>query len=299
MAARLIDADASSTELLAPFDEQTGFDVAAGRRRLYELRDAASGDVVGSAVLGAESLDLDVTPEFRGRGFGRSAAEQLLARAGDGPLTAWSHENHPAARALANRFGFAATRTLLHLRLDELRGVDLAAAAGPATIGAFRPGTDDAEWLALNARVFAAHPEQGGVKQSDLDDRMRAPWFRADDFLVARDDTGRMVGYNWLKADGSAARIDSPAGATPPGGGAARIDETAEIYVIGVAPEASARGLGRALMTAGLAHLRERGFRSAELYVEGDNSPAVHLYRSLGFVDESVHVQYSRSFTPR
>jgi mycothiol synthase len=91
-----------------------------------------------------------------------------------------------------------------------------------------------------------------------------------------------MVGYNWLKIEPDA---------EPPAAG--------EIYVIGVAPEASAHGLGRALMTAGLARLRERGCHAAELYVEGDNAPAVHLYRALGFVNAAVHVQYSRQFTPR
>ena len=144
------------------------------------------------------------------------------------------------------------------------------------SISAFRPGVDDGEWLALNARVFAWHPEQGGTTQRDLDDRMAEPWFRADDFLVARNEAGSMTGYCWLKVDGAPAT------------------RVGEIYVVGVAPEASARGLGRALTSAGLARLRERGCTAAELYVEADNTPAVGLYRSLGFADAAVHVQYAR-----
>lgn len=263
---------AASPELLAPFDEQTGFDVAAGRRRLFALRRTQAGTAVGSAVLGRGALDLHVEPEFRARGFGGQAAARLLELAGDEPLGAWSHEDHPAAQALATRFGFARTRELLQLRLPRLDGFE----ARPATaaIGAFRPGADDAEWLALNARVFAWHPEQGAMTAEDLAQRMAEPWFRADDFLVARDASGTMTGYNWLKIEPCA--------------------DEGEIYVIGVAPEEAGKGLGRALMEAGLARLRERGCTAAELFVEGDNERGIRLYRSLGFVDRARHVQYTR-----
>lgn len=266
----LVETDASA-ELLSPFDEQTAFDVAAGSRRLFALRRTQARTVGGSAVLGRGALDLHVAPEFRARGYGADAAAQLLELAGDGPLTAWSHEDHPAARALASRFGFERTRELLQLRVEGLDGFDPPTAA---TIGTFRPGVDDAEWLGLNARVFAWHPEQGGVSAPDLARRMAEPWFDPGDFLVARDDTGLMVGYNWLKVE--------------PG------SDEGEIYVIGVAPENSGQGLGRTLMNAGLARLRQRGCRSATLFVEGGNERGIRLYRSLGFVTAATHVQYSR-----
>jgi mycothiol synthase len=272
-----VGADAGSRALLAPFDEQAGLDVAAGRRDLFALRTPEDG-AVGSAVLGRGELDLHVSPGFRGRGFGGAAARRLLERAGEGPLRAWSHEDHPAARALADRLGFEPVRTLLQLRAP-LTGAERAAAP---RFEPFRVGVDEAEWLALNGRVFAWHPEQGALTAGDLAQRLAEPWFRADDFLVARDAAGAMTGYCWLKVE-----------AGRPG----------EIYVIGVAPEAAGRGLGRALITAGLARLRERGCTAAELYVEADNTAAVGLYRSLGFADESVHVQYARPsrnpFAPR
>jgi mycothiol synthase len=276
-AVELIETDASAgAALLRPFDEQASFDVAAGKRALFAVRRTQGRADVGAAVLGDGALDLFVAPEFRAGGLGHAAAQGLLERAGAGPLTAWSHEDHPAARALAARFGFAAARTLLQLRSALSAPNAERAALATANIGPFRPGVDDAEWLALNARVFAWHPEQGGLTQTDLAQRVAEPWFRAGDFLLARDDAGALIGYCWLKIEGAA-------------GG------TGEIYVIGVAPEAAGRGLGRALMTAGLARLRERGCTAAELYVEADNTSAVRLYRSLGFRDEKVHVQYARA----
>ena len=48
-------------------------------------------------------------------------------------------------------------------------------------------------------------------------------------------------------------------------------------------------------MYAGFARLASRGIRIAALYVESDNAAAVALYRSLGFNDHSVDIQYARA----
>lgn len=258
---------AEGAALLEPFDEQTAFDVRSGARALFAVRITPDGALAGSAVLGQGALDLHIHQELRARGLGKAAAAQLLQRAGSAPLTAWSHDDHPAAAALAADFGFTRSRALLQLRRDGLDGFEAS-----QRFDSFRPGVDDEPWVALNARVFAWHPEQGGITRADLTERMAEPWFDAADFLIARDSSGDIVGYNWLKAE-------------PPLG---------EIYVIGVAPESAGHGLGRSLMTAGLARLHERGCTAAELYVEADNAAAVGLYRALGFSEAAVHVQYAR-----
>jgi len=140
-------------------------------------------------------------------------------------------------------------------------------------VEAFRPGVDDEAWVELNARVFADHPEQGSITIDDLHARMAEPWFDAGDFLVARHDD-RLIAYNWLKIEGP--------------------DEPGEIYVVGVDSAHAGRGLGRTLMQHAFDRLRERGITTAALYVDADNVGAVHLYRSLGFTDHTVDVQYRR-----
>jgi mycothiol synthase len=72
-------------------------------------------------------------------------------------------------------------------------------------------------------------------------------------------------------------------------------DTVGEVYAVGVHPAASGRGLGRLLMEAGLARLRDRRVEAVTLYVEADNLPAVSLYRSLGFTDHTIDVQYART----
>ena len=273
-----VAAAASSVDGYPPFNEQTMLDLEAGRRT--PLLILIDGTAVGAAVLGRGELDLVIAPAHRGHGHGGEALRSILADAPD-ELTAWSHGDHPAARVLANRFRMAAARTLLQLRVSltrELPEPTVPAARPPAAgiaIGEFRPGVDDADWVALNALVFAAHPEQGSLTGDDLAARQTEPWFDPGDFLVARDEaTGAMIGYIWLKIE--------------PG------SPTGEIYVIGVHPDAAGRGLGRTLLLAGLQRLRDRGCTAATLYVEAHNAAAVNLYRSLGFTDFTIDVQYRR-----
>lgn len=256
----------------SPFNDQALIDAETGARSLVFAiappeSPSAAELLVGAALIGHGELEFVVDPEWRGAGIGSSMLREILDNAPP-QLLAWAHGDHPAARALAARYGFDRVRTLLQLRMP----LDPVASAvpRPAGISVFRPGEDEADWIELNARVFATHPEQGRLTVEDLAARQAEPWFDADDFLLARDENGRIIGYNWLKVDG----------------------DHGEIYVLGVGEPG--RGLGRSLMLAGLDRLRERGVTTASLYVEGDNEAAVHLYRSLGFTDYAVDVQYRR-----
>ena len=264
-----------------PFNEQARLDVASGRRSpvlVTALRpDDGAGPVVravGAAILGRGELDFVIDPLFRGMGYGRTALRGLLATA-RGSLTAWSHGDHPAARRLAEQHGFVAQRTLLHLvaPIGPDLGAERRRIPDGFTIDRMRVGTDEEEWVDLNARIFDTHPEQGRLTVDDLRARQAEPWFDADDVLMLRDGSGRLVGYDWLKVD----------------------EGDGEIYVLGVDPALSGRGLGRILLSAGLGRLAERGCTEAGLYVEADNDAAVHLYRSLGFADDTIDVQYRRT----
>lgn len=278
----VVDAAAAADGAVA-FDEQTRLDLAAGRRTPWAARDG-SGATRAAAVLGGGALDLVVAPDARRRGVGRQALSALLEEARGGVLTAWSHGDHPGAHRLAARFGFAAVRSMLGMTAALDAPTPRAAPPRAFSLDRFHPGRDDDEWVALNRRTFAAHPEQGTMTVSDLHDRMAEPWFDADDFLVLRDPDGRMVGYDWLKVAAPDDSADADAGI-----------RAGEVYVLGVDPALSGRGIGRTLLVAGLARLRERGCRTATLYVEGDNEAAVWLYRSAGFAVSSTDVQYRRS----
>ena len=255
-----------------PFNEQSRLDLASGRRSVRLARD--SGTAIAAAAFGNGELDLVVLPDARGRGVGTAMLESLLPDL-EPQVTAWSHGDHPAARALAERHGFDLVRTLLRLRLPSLD--TLPGSPAPADgirIQEFDPETDASDWLALNARAFASHPEQGGMSAGDLAEREAESWFDPADFLVAKDTTGRMLGFHWMKLEPN--------------------EDDGEVYVLGVDPDAAGRGIGKLLLAEGLRRMREKGRSSASLYVEGDNEPALGLYRRFGFVDDAVDVQFRR-----
>jgi mycothiol synthase len=250
-----------------PFSDQSLVDLRTGARELVAI------DEVAAALTNETEAEFVVDPDARGRGLGTQLLETLLSRS-PAELRVWAHGDHPAARALAASHGLTAARELLHLSRELPTFVGLSASnptkVGKSGITTFRVGRDEDAWVALNAVIFASHPEQGSVTRADLTQLESEPWFSADDFLVLRDGDA-MIGYCWLKVEG----------------------DRGEFYVVGVHPDRQGDGLGGRLFDAGLMRMRELGIRIAHLYVEGDNAAALQLYRSRGFERDSIDVQYA------
>lgn len=232
-----------------------------------------SPDGAGFALRHDGALDLAVAPSSRGAGAGGRLAAAACAE--PGPLTAWSHGDHPAAAALAARLGFRRARELWVMRRPSVAPLPPLEVPPGVTVRDFGGQADADAVLAVNAAAFAHHPEQGTMSRADLDERMAEPWFDPAGLLLAVDEDGRLLGFHWTK------RHD---------------DDNGEVYVVGIAPEAQGRGLGKVLTLAGLHHLASRGVAEVHLYVESDNEPAVRLYTGLGFTHEraDTHVQYRR-----
>jgi mycothiol synthase len=231
------------------------------------------------------SAEVVVHPELRGHGIGRLMVEHLQTMSPDGRLRLWAHGHQPAARALAVSMGYASARELWQMRRSlrvELPPLEL---PDGYRLRSFRPGADDAAWLAVNAAAFAHHPEQGHWTAEDLEHRMAEDWFDPAGFLVLDAPDGEMAGFHWTKVHGGAASGSAE------GHGHQAIGE---VYVVAVSPAHQGLGLGRTLTIAGLRHLRSTGLTQAMLYVDADNEAAVRTYTRLGFTRWDVDVQYSR-----
>jgi mycothiol synthase len=124
--------------------------------------------------------------------------------------------------------------------------------------------------IAVNARAFADHPEQGQLTRESFEALRGESWFDQDNLLVLRGDDDRIGGFVWLKV----------------------VDGDGEFYVVGVDPARQRAGEGRALMNAGFARLATSGIHSSHLYVDESNIPALALYTSLGFERIGSDVQY-------
>jgi mycothiol synthase len=234
------------------------------------------------------SAEVVVDPRLRGRRIGRRLVEQAFAESPDNRLRLWSHGGLPAADALARSMGLTSVRRLWQMRRPLTAPLPPVELPDGVRVRTFRPGADDAEWLAVNLRAFADHPEQGRWTLDDLHRRMAEPWFDpAGFFLAVRDGdgagdgdgaAGRIVGFHWTKVHGTGGHGHPPIG---------------EVYVVGVDPSEQGHGLGRTLTLVGLHHLRDLGLREAMLYVDEDNTAAVRTYDGLGFVHTATDVMYS------
>ncbi|GAA2310819.1 mycothiol synthase [Streptomyces violaceusniger] len=239
-----------------------------------------SGELVGYAQLEdtdpveAPAAELVVHPGHRGKGHGRALGVRLLRESGK-RLRIWAHGGHASARHLAQVLGLTLFRELRQMRrpLGSLAELGLPEPAFPegVTVRTFRPGEDDAAWLAANAAAFAHHPEQGSLTQRDLDDRKGEPWFDPEGFFLA-ERGGEIVGFHWTKVHAE--------------------ERLGEVYVVGVRPDAQGGGLGKALTSIGLRHLAAQGLPTAMLYVDADNFAAVAVYERLGFVTHETDLMY-------
>ena len=266
-------AEATAADGVAPLNEESTLAVrhgSAGHRHHW----LADGDtLLGYAVEDGTSGELCVHPDHRRRGLGRRLLDTLLTEAPDVAL--WAHGDLPGAQALARSAGLRVTRELWQMG-RELTGED----AGPPATGedvqvrTFVVGQDEDAWVALNAAAFASHPEQGRMTATDLRLREQEDWFDPTLLWLAHE-PGRpqaLLASMWVKPEG----------------------QDAEIYALGVAPDAQGRGLGGRLTAVALGEMRRRGFRRATLYVEGDNTPAIRTYRRAGFDRSALDVQYAR-----
>jgi mycothiol synthase len=267
LAARARDADG-----VDPLNEASRLALDAGHVGRVHMAVKEGTTVVAAAFAdGLAPVEIVVDPDHRRRGHGTSLLTQLLA-AGEGEF--WAHGDLPAAQALAASKHLEPSRTLLVLRFEMDAAPEPERVPDGVTIRPYGPEDVDAI-VRVNGRAFASHPEQGAMDRADFDRRASSDWFDpAGLFVAVRDPGGRdgeVVGFHWTKVEHG----------------------VGEVYVVGVDPSEQGSGLGTALTVRGLRHLHESGVRTVDLYVEGDNDPALAVYRRLGFTEHARDVLYS------
>ena len=279
---------ARAADGVAPLSENAVLQIQHGsgplaRDLLLTVDDSAVGyahlDGPDAGEDGDMSGELVVDPAHRRRGYGSALVSAVMAGAAGHGIRLWAHGDLPAAAALAKSAGFTRFRALWQLHMPLTAALPAPAWPPGVSVRTFRPGEDEDEWLGVNRRAFAHHPEQGSWTRKDLEVRETEPWFDPAGFFIAERD-GRMAGFHWTKvhpADGD--------GGAPIG----------EVYVVGVDPGQQGGGLGRALTLAGVAHLQRLGLAQVMLYVDESNTAATRMYTALGFRRWHTDVMYRRA----
>jgi len=208
-----------------------------------------------------------------------AALEHLRAHVGahdpSRRVEAWLRGATAADVTTAEAVGFRESGRLLVLGRDTLADVTTTVPALPARIAdgvrlrAFDPTAPD-DGGAVVRLLTRAYPELGGWYAEGFAVLRAAPWFRADDLLLAEstasssDDAtgGRLLALHWMKR---------------------RSERVGEVYNLAVDPDAQGRGLGPLLLDVGLAHLAAAGCREVVLWADAANTRALALYRSRGF----------------
>jgi mycothiol synthase len=232
-------------------------------------------------LVAGPSVEAVVHPQHRGKGLGVLILKEAIKMCGD-RTRIWSHGDLPPAKAIAASLKLERlwSNLLMSKPIGEIQPV-----TSKYPIRTFIPGLDNQAFLALNNKVFADYPDQGGWSEDDLKMRLNESWFDDKGFFVAEDES-ELIGFCWTKIHG--AHTHSHNGSDEDHGHEA----LGEIYVLAVNPDYKGQGIGRDLTITGLNYLKYQGLNNVMLYVGVENKPAFNLYKSLGFNEFGSDVMY-------
>ena len=232
---RSLTASAEQTDGVAPLPEQVLLHLKhPGETDAWHfVARRLAGTKQGSELIGYGFLDksnpdegpvaeIVVAPAARRQGVGGALLDALRMkiRRGEKPARVWAHGALPAAAALAAKRDLKSVRELW-VMARPLEDVPPPAVPDGIRLAAFRPGVDDEAWVAVNARAFAHHPEQGSMTVEDLRERMSEPWFDPEGFFLAWRGP-KLAGFHWTKVHEHSAYGSGPVG---------------EVYVLGLDPD--------------------------------------------------------------
>lgn len=240
-----------------------------------------AGEIIGFVdivpELGIERIIVDcwLRPEHRGKGLGKKLLRFAMSRARELEvrfLHVIVSEDNTVAKNVLSKLGFECVRRFLELRLD-LNKVDRRE-LDRAFYGCRHLREGEEEVLTqIQNRSFAEHWGYNPATLETMAYNIGLSHRSLKDIILACEDD-EVIGYCWTE-------ITS--------GGKGRI------YMIGSDPEYRGRGIGRKLLLAGLANLKNKGANEVWLTVDSENKGACSLYESVGFELQTNYLWYEKS----
>ncbi len=238
-------------------------------------------DVTPELVIKRVVLDCWVHPKHRRKGLARkllnyaiTRAQKLGAKAAHVNIT----EDNVVAKSVLSKLSFKYVRRFFELRLDmtKVSWEDVAQTA----LGCPHLQRGEEDKLAqIQNRSFAEHWGYNPNTVEEIIYRTNLSNSSPEDVVLTYDGD-KVTGYCWT-------------GVTPEGE-ATTGERRGRIFMLGVEPDYRGKGVGKRVLLAGLAHLKSKGLRVAELTVDSENETACALYRSVGFEIQTSSLWYEK-----
>ena len=243
-----------------------------------------AGDVAGYLDINAETrigravLEVLVLREYRRQGIARELYHQALPRVkvmGAKVAHVNVRENNTISILVLEKAGFSPVRRFYEMTTD-LTAVPEPSTPIKCSIRPFQEG-EEATLAKLQNHAYAG---SWGYNPNTVEDIVYATSTatNAREGICLALDKDIPVGYFWVRTE--YIEQDKPQG---------------RFAMLGVDPGYQGKGIGRELMLAGLACLKDRGLKVARLTVDSENMAANALYRSIGFRKSDTSLWYEKT----
>ena len=244
----------------------------AGKAVGYSL--VAHEPPISRAVAGGGVLQ-----EHRGRGIGRALLRRVVRHAeelGVSVLHVEAGVTHSDAQHLLSSHGMEVVKSLWKMRwqAEDMPEVNLPDGFAARSLVA---GEDEPILTDLQNVAFGENWGFSPNTVEQITERVKQNRGGPESIIFITDN-GKPAAYNWT--------MFFPDELSPSG----------VVAMTGVHPDYRGRGIGRAVVTAGIAYLVERGAAFVDLEVDADNAPARELYLKLGFRKVGRSVWYEKRF---
>jgi mycothiol synthase len=204
-----------------------------------------------------------------------------IAKKYQGPLQirTWSYDNEKSYSAAFERNGFIFNRYYARLDLHDISQLQEPELTPGVTIRLFLPPAEDEKYMVALNESFTGHFEHREIDLDEFRSYQDKPYFQPElMFAAVADDEFIGVSWNYMmsgpEADGLLWGV---------------------VEDLGVVPAWRGKGLGRALIRAGMLALRAKGAQKICLWVDYANPHgAKQLYYSEGFVDKYIEISYQK-----
>ncbi len=225
-----------------------------------------------------------VHPQHRKKGAATklfACARQHAREAGADVVQISISEANITAKSVMPHLGLRFIRLFFELKLD-IYNIQLSAVKpGPFLNRNLQQGGED-QLTELQNRSFAGTWGFNPNTTEEIVYRLNMSNCSPEDVIMSYfEDTP--VAYCWTRVD--------------PEVNSARGENKGQIHMMGVDPDYRKKGIGTNILLAGLCHLKRKGIEIVELTVDGENTAAQALYKSVGFEIKSKTEWYQKKLT--